>query len=41
LPDAAGDRFMRGLVLHDHDRVTPVGEKLQAAPVYPVVDGVA
>lgn len=33
LQDAVGDRFVRGLVLHDHDRVTPFGEKLQAAPL--------
>lgn len=33
LQDAVGDRFLRGLVLHDHDRVTPFGEKLQAAPI--------
>lgn len=32
LQDTVGDRFVRGLVLHDHDRVTPFGEKLQAAP---------
>jgi len=25
--------FVRGLVLHDHDRVTPFAEKLQAAPL--------
>jgi predicted AAA+ superfamily ATPase len=25
LQDAVGDRFVRGLVLHDHDRVTPFG----------------
>jgi uncharacterized protein len=31
--EAVGDRFVRGLVLHDHDRVTPFGEKLQAAPL--------
>jgi hypothetical protein len=31
LQEATGDRFVRGLVLHDHDRVTPFGEKLQAA----------
>ncbi len=30
LQEAVGDRFVRGLVLHDHDRVTPFGEKLQA-----------
>ncbi|MBB3657616.1 hypothetical protein FHX15_002858 [Rhizobium sp. BK650] len=33
LQDAVGDRFVRGLVLHDHDRVTPFGEKLQAGPL--------
>ena len=33
LQEAVGDRFVRGLVLHDHDRVTPFGEKLQAAPL--------
>lgn len=33
LQDAVGERFVRGLVLHDHDRVTPFGEKLQAAPL--------
>ncbi|MBB4188718.1 hypothetical protein GGE07_005397 [Sinorhizobium terangae] len=33
LQEAVGDRFMRGLVLHDHDRVTPFSEKLQAAPL--------
>ncbi|PSM16307.1 AAA family ATPase [Nitratireductor sp. StC3] len=33
LQEAVGDRFIRGLVLHDHDRVTPFGEKLQSAPL--------
>jgi len=33
LQEAVGDRFVRGLVLHDHDRVTPFSEKLQAAPL--------
>ena len=33
LQEAVGDRFVRGLVLHDHDRVTPFGESLQAAPL--------
>jgi predicted AAA+ superfamily ATPase len=33
LQEAVGDRFVRGLVLHDHDRVTPFGEKMQAAPL--------
>lgn len=33
LQAAVGDRFVRGLVLHDHDRVTPFAERLQAAPL--------
>lgn len=33
LQEAVGNRFVRGLVLHDHDRVTPFGEKMQAAPL--------
>ena len=33
LQEAAGDRFVRGLLLHDHDRVTPHSERIQAAPV--------
>ncbi|MGQ0709443.1 MAG: ATP-binding protein [Rhodoferax sp.] len=33
LQDAVGDKFVQGLVLHDHDRITPFGEKLHAAPV--------
>jgi predicted AAA+ superfamily ATPase len=33
LKEAVGERFVRGLVLHDHDRVTPFGEKLHAAPI--------
>lgn len=33
LQHAVGDRFVRGLVLHDHDRVTPFGERLHAAPL--------
>ncbi len=33
LQEAVGERFIRGLVLHDHDRVTPFAEKLQAAPL--------
>lgn len=28
-----GDRFAQGLVLHDHDRTTPFGSRLAAAPV--------
>ncbi|WP_075293101.1 ATP-binding protein [Pararhizobium arenae] len=33
LQAAVGDRFVRGLVLHDHDRITPFTERLQAAPL--------
>jgi predicted AAA+ superfamily ATPase len=33
LQAAVGDRFVRGIVLHDHDRITPFAERLQAAPL--------
>jgi len=33
LQAAVGDRFVHGLLLHDHDRITPFDEKLHAAPV--------
>lgn len=33
LKAACGDRFAQGLVLHDHDRTTPFGPRLAAAPV--------
>lgn len=33
LQAATGDNFVQGLVLHDHDRITPFGERLHAAPV--------
>lgn len=33
LQQAVGDRFVRGVILHDHDRVTPIDEKIQAAPL--------
>ncbi len=33
LQAAVGDKFVRGLVLHDHDRITPFDEKLHAVPV--------
>jgi hypothetical protein len=33
LQAAVGDKFVQGLVLHDHDRITPFDEKLHAAPV--------
>ena len=40
LQAAVGDKFVRGLVLHDHDRVTPFDEKLHAAPVSLLWQGV-
>ena len=33
LKAAAGDKFVHGLVLHDHDRVMPVDRDLHAVPV--------
>lgn len=33
LQDAVGDRFVCGMVLHDHDRVTPFSERQFAAPI--------
>lgn len=33
LQAAAGDKFVQGVVLHDHDRVTPFSEKIRAAPI--------
>lgn len=33
LQAATGDKFVHGLVLHDHDRIIPFGERLHAAPV--------
>jgi hypothetical protein len=33
LQEAAGSRFVQGVLLHDHDRVTPYNEKIRAAPV--------
>lgn len=33
LQAAVGDRFVRGIVLHDHDRITPFAERLHAAPL--------
>jgi len=33
LQAAVGNKFVHGLVLHDHDRITPFDEKLHAAPV--------
>lgn len=33
LEQAAGEKFVRGLILHDHDRITPFSEKIQGAPM--------
>jgi uncharacterized protein len=33
LEQAAGDKFIYGLVLHDHDRITPISAKIQGAPL--------
>jgi predicted AAA+ superfamily ATPase len=33
LQAAVGDKFVQGLVLHDHDCITPFDEKLHAGPV--------
>ncbi len=33
LQAAVGDKFVHGLVLHDHNRITPFDAKLHAAPV--------
>lgn len=33
LQEAVGYKFTQGLVLHDHDRITPFDEKLHAGPV--------
>jgi UDP-glucose 4-epimerase len=33
LQAAAGDKFVRGLVLNDHDRVTPISENLHGMPI--------
>lgn len=33
LEAAAGDKFMGGLLLHDHDRATPFSERIRGAPV--------
>jgi uncharacterized protein len=33
LQAATGPKFVQGLLLHDHDRITPFGERLHAAPI--------
>jgi uncharacterized protein len=33
LEQAVGDKFVYGLILHDHDRITPVSARIQGAPL--------
>jgi uncharacterized protein len=33
LKEAAGEKFVQGVLLHDHDRITPIDHDLRAAPV--------
>lgn len=33
LQEAAGDKFVRGIILHNHDRITPIAERIHGAPV--------
>ena len=33
LSEACGDRFVLGLVLHDHEQIVPIGEHLLAASI--------
>ena len=33
LADASGERFVSGMVLYDHDKVIPFGERLSAVPI--------
>lgn len=33
LAEACGDRFVSGVVLYDHDKIVPFGERLHAAPL--------
>jgi uncharacterized protein len=33
LEEAAGDKFVYGLLLHDHDRITPYSERIRGAPL--------
>ena len=40
LQAAVGDKFVQGLVLHDHDRITPFDEKLHTGPVSLLWQGV-
>jgi uncharacterized protein len=40
LQAAVGSKFVQGLVLHDHDRITPFDEKLHAGPVSLLWQGV-
>jgi uncharacterized protein len=40
LQAAVGSKFVQGLVLHDHDRITPFDQKLHAGPVSLLWQGV-
>lgn len=33
LQEAAGDKFACGLIFHNHDRITPIGERIMGAPI--------
>jgi hypothetical protein len=33
LAEAGGDRFAMGMVLYDHDKAVPFGDRLWAAPL--------
>ena len=33
LAEAGGDRFVQGLVLYDHDRIVPFGDRMFAVPL--------
>lgn len=33
LEEASGEKFMSGIVLYDHDKIVPFGERLSAAPL--------
>jgi uncharacterized protein len=33
LQEATGDKFLLGLILHNHDQITPIGERILAAPI--------
>nr|WP_280949590.1 DUF4143 domain-containing protein [Rhizobium sp. IBUN] len=33
LAEASGERFVSGMVLYDHEKVIPLGERLSAVPI--------